>query len=200
MLAGGHSLRMGTDKAALKFGGRSLLERAVNTLRHEIDDVFVSVGSAQTGDTLRSGFPLIEDQFDDIGPAAGILSAHLRDPSAAWLVIACDMPLLDAQLIQLLIAGRAADHDATAWSVADESGPEPLCAIYEPATLAALLAEVRADGNPSPRAWLQSRRTRLLPTTCPDALAGVNTREEFDLLAERLIAQATAVSGKNNDR
>lgn len=191
---------MGTDKAALNFDGRSLLERAVNNLRHEVDNVFVSVAGSQLDDSLRSAFPLIKDEFDDIGPVAGILSAHLHDPSAAWLVIACDMPLLDASMIRLLIAERATDHDATAWSSADESGPEPLCAIYEPATLAALLAEVRADGNPSPRAWLQNTRTRMLTPTRPDALDGANTREEFELLAERLIAQTGAASGKNNDR
>jgi molybdenum cofactor guanylyltransferase len=189
-------MRMGTDKASLKLEGRSLLERAVNTLGHEVDDIFVSVGHSQVDDSLRSGFPLIEDQFENIGPVAGILSAHLHDPSAAWLVIACDMLLLDASIIHQLIAGRAADHDATAWFAADECGPEPLCAIYEPATLAALLAEVRAEGNPSPRAWLQRVRTQLLTATRPDALDGANTREEFELLAERLIAQTGAASGK----
>lgn len=38
----------------------------------------------------------------EIGPAAGLLAAYYRDPTATWLVTACDYPLLRAlALVQL---------------------------------------------------------------------------------------------------
>lgn len=203
ILAGGHSRRMGDDKATLEIAGVSLLERAVATLTQCVDQVFVSISAIQVTDTARSCYTVIEDRFEGIGPAAGILSAHLHAPKAAWLVIACDMPLLDVSTIRRLIGSRVAAQDATAWASADASVPEPLCAIYEPGTLAAFLDLVSAGGDPSPRTWLAAARTHLLPEPRPEVLDGMNTREEFALLSQRLNAQTGAsvrsTSTKNND-
>jgi molybdopterin-guanine dinucleotide biosynthesis protein A len=203
VLAGGLSNRMGTDKATLEIAGVSLLERAVATLTQCVDQVFVSISALQATDTARSCYAVIEDRFEGIGPAAGILSAHLHAPKAAWLVIACDMPLLDVSSIRRLIRARVADQDATAWASADASVPEPLCAIYEPGTLAAFLDLVSVGGDPSPRAWLEAARTHLLPEPRPEVLDGTNTREEFALLSQRLDAQTGAAARntktKNNE-
>lgn len=186
VLAGGRSLRMGEDKAGLMAGGMTLLQRAFVLLSARIDDVYVSVRADQSGDELRADYPLIEDQYSDLGPAAGILSAHRFAPHVAWLVIACDMPLLDDDLLAQLMTSRVADSEAVACMAADDSGPEPLCALYEPATLAALRRHVEAGGSPSPRAWLESRPVTLIEAARPDALAGANTKQEFDRITEQM--------------
>ncbi|MGI9289699.1 MAG: molybdenum cofactor biosynthesis protein MoaAD, partial [Gammaproteobacteria bacterium] len=83
-----------------------------------------------------------------------------------------------------LIADRDASRNATAW-ITTAQVPEPLCAIYEPATLEAFLSKVNSGGNLSPRAWLQSVDACLLTPEHPDLLGGANTREEFELLTGR---------------
>ncbi len=199
VLAGGESRRMGRDKAALEIAGRSLLARAADELIAVVPDVHVSVRPGQRDESLRAKYSLIEDELTSCGPAAGILAAHSLHPDRAWLVVACDMPLLSRLLLQRLLDSRAPDHEATAWLSADKSGPEPLCAIYEPATLAAFLAHVREGGNPGPRAWLQGRDTVLLEQFSPALLASANTPEDFELLAGQLEAIEAVSRAKTND-
>src|SRR6185437_12236795 len=95
VLAGGRSTRMQRDKAALEYGGRSQLERAVELITPLVERVFVSVRGDQTGDPLRARFAQIVDSGEAAGPIAGIIAAQSRHPEAAWLVLACDLPLLD---------------------------------------------------------------------------------------------------------
>jgi len=180
VLAGGQSVRMANDKAAMLFMGRPMLSRAVELLQAELEDVRVSVRSDQADDAVRSRYELIEDQLEDAGPAAGILSAHLASRDSAWLVIACDMPLLNAVVISELLAARDAGFDATAWASANDGTPEPLCTIYEPGTLAAFLAQVRSGGSPSPRSWLANARVRLLDSPGPNLLNSANTQAELE--------------------
>jgi molybdopterin-guanine dinucleotide biosynthesis protein A len=186
VLAGGRSHRMGEDKAGLMAGGATLLQRAFDLLSARFTEVYVSVRADQSGDELRAAYPLIEDRYSELGPAAGILSAHRFAPEVAWLVIGCDMPLLDDDLLAQLLAARVAESEAIACLAADGSGPEPLCALYEPATLAALRQHVEAGGSPSPRAWLESRPVTLIEAARPDALAGANTKQEFDRITEQM--------------
>jgi len=183
VLAGGKSRRMGCDKAALQIGGQTLLARTVQQLNSVVAEVYVSVRPDQRTESLRAGFSLIEDELLECGPAAGLLAAHQSAPDHAWFVVACDMPLLNSSCLEQLFESRAEDREATAWMSADKSGVEPLCAIYEPATLAAFLTHVRNGNNPSPRAWLQSRDVRLLEQARPAMLSSANTREDFELLA-----------------
>ncbi|MBT8423258.1 MAG: NTP transferase domain-containing protein [Gammaproteobacteria bacterium] len=178
VLAGGDSRRMGTDKAALELDGVTQLQRAVTQLEQVVDRVYVSV---RTADALRTGFDCIPDSVAVRGPAAGILSAHLAYPDHAWLVIACDMPRLDADLLRQLLAARDSAAAATCWLGADGL-PEPLCAVYEPATLAAFLQSVRAEGNPSPRDWLGNCGATALQAPDASALRSANTVEEWQEL------------------
>jgi molybdopterin-guanine dinucleotide biosynthesis protein A len=196
VLAGGQSRRMGADKAALEIAGTSMLSRAVAMLEQVIDKVYVSVNAGQGDDPLRSEYPLIPDRFKDIGPAAGLLSAHLYSPESAWLVTACDMPLLNEAALLHLLDSRRPEMAATAWAAEDSSGPEPLCAIYEPGTLAAFLEQVTAGGNPSPRSWLSGAQVHMLVTPGQSVLNSANTPEEFVTMTEQLDAPTSAADKK----
>jgi molybdopterin-guanine dinucleotide biosynthesis protein A len=200
VLAGGQSRRMGADKASLEIAGTSLLARAVAMLGQLVDEVYVSVAAAQSADPLRSEFTVIPDQFADIGPAAGLLSAHRHAPESAWLVIACDMPLLDTESLLQLVESRRPEMAATVWAAADSSGPEPLCAIYEPGTLAAFLEQVTAGGNPSPRDWLAGAQVHMLAAPGADVLSSANTPEQFATMTDQLNASAGATDKKASDQ
>ena len=179
VLAGGRSLRFGADKAAATYDGKTLLARAVAAVKAVVPEVYVAARPEQASDALRRQFRLIPDRFQEIGPAAGILAAHETDPGAAWLVVACDMPLLDPAMIRDLVHRRDPRREATAFRAARDDLPEPLCAIYEPATLARFRRQVGQGGNPSARAWLAGADTLLVDAPHADALLNVNTPEEL---------------------
>jgi molybdopterin-guanine dinucleotide biosynthesis protein A len=185
VLAGGRSRRLGRDKAALVHEGTTLLERAASLLQVIVSRVSVSVRPDQVDDDLRRRFVLITDAREGIGPAAGIIAAHRSQPSAAWLVLACDMPRVTAQELTRLVDARNALRAATAFRQAADGRPEPLCAIYEPATLAQFQAQVDAGGNPSPRDWLAATDAILLDPVTPDLLTSINTPEDLAWLGGR---------------
>lgn len=191
VLAGGRSKRMGQDKAALKYDGRSQLERAFALLEPLVSRCFVSVRADQKNDALRAKFPQIVDVAADIdGPAVGILSALRSHPEAAWLVLACDLPFLDAATLQNLIARRDPSRLATAYRSAHDGLPEPLCAIYEP-TAGAALAQFVAGGRNCPRKFLIQSATLLLDQPHAEALDNVNTPTELDDARARLGSAST---------
>ena len=163
VLAGGLSTRFGSDKAAAEIGGVSLLERAVRLLEEVLDDVRVSVRPDQVSDELRSRYRCLLDRHPGEGPAAGLEAAHASAPERAWLALACDQPGLSASDLERLLAERDAKAAATAYCDPATGAPQPLCAIYEPATLAGLAKETASGIGPSPRAYLETRPLKLIP-------------------------------------
>lgn len=184
LLSGGASQRMRQDKATLAYRGEPQLLRAWHLLEAVTERCFLSVRDSQREDSLRAGLPQIVDTYDAIGPAAGILSAQERYPEAAWLVLACDLPLLDADTLRGLIAARDPSADATAFISRHDGLPEPLCAIWEPSTHA-LLKQRYDAGSYCPRKTLIQSRTVLLPAP-GEALDNVNTPEEREAMQHRL--------------
>jgi molybdenum cofactor guanylyltransferase len=178
VLAGGASTRMRTDKATLDYHGQPQLRWAFELLSQVCAATFVSVRPDQRDDPARTGYPQIVDRQPGIGPIAGIGAALLEHPKAAWLVLACDLPLLTERTLQHLIAHRDPHKIATAYRSAHDGLPEPLCAIWEPAAREPLLAHV-ASGKQCPRKFLINSDIALLDLPERQALDNVNTAEEF---------------------
>src|SRR5215470_13063663 len=153
VLAGGRSTRMQRDKAVLNYHGRTQLEWAVTLLQPYVQRVFVSVRPDQTADPIRARFEQIVDTHENLGPVAGIMSAQAKYPDVAWLVVACDLPFLDHGTLSTLICARQPGRLATAYRSSHDVLPEPLCAIYEPASREPLLDYV-ASGKNCPRRFL----------------------------------------------
>ena len=195
VLAGGRSTRMQRDKATLEYAGRTQLERAIELITPLVERVFVSVRPDQTGDPLRARFAQIVDSGEVEGPIAGIVAAQSRHPDAAWLVLACDLPLLDQQTLEHLLRSRRPERQATAYRSSHDGLPEPLCAIYEPSSREAIRAHV-AGGRDCPRKFLINADTALLDQPEPGALDNVNTPKEYGSATDRLLRddRSTAAS------
>lgn len=190
VLAGGESRRMGSDKALLSRGGETQLEHAVRLLSGVTDKVWVSARAEQAAGAERARFPLITDRYAGLGPLAGILSAMDQDPGAAWLVLACDLPNVDASTLAALVASRAAAQPFTAFSSSHDGLPEPLCAIYEPAAREILDGFV-AEGLNCPRKIMMRSATELLAPPDPAALDNINTPEDLERNASRVSLEIT---------
>ena len=193
VLAGGRSTRMGADKAALRVAGRTQLEQAMALLAPRVARAFVSVRADQRAEPLRAAFEQIEDSRENLGPIAGILAALEGHPGHAWLVLACDLPLLDGATLDRLVRSRAPTRLATAFRSSHDRLPEPLCAVYEPASGAALAAYVAAGGN-CPRKFLMSADVELLDEPNPRALDNANTPEEYAAAMSALGDSAAAAT------
>jgi molybdopterin-guanine dinucleotide biosynthesis protein A len=191
VLAGGRSTRMQRDKAALSYDGRTQLERAMALLTPLVVRAYVSVRADQQSEALRARFAQIPDGHANLGPIAGLLAAQARHPEAAWLVLACDLPLLDETTLRHLLRARAQQRAATAFRSSHDGLPEPLCAIYEPRSREPLAAYV-ARGQQCPRKFLQGADTELIDEPDPRALDNVNTPEEYGSAMAALTPESSA--------
>lgn len=176
ILAGGKSTRMGVDKALLDYHGLPQYQYLNNLLHAWVDEVYISCRAEQTFDT---NIPRIEDQYQDIGPLAGVLSAFQSDPSCAWWVVACDLPYVDADALSFLLSNRDADKEATFYIDPETLFPEPLLTIFEPSIYTDLLQAYRSGLTSLNRFLLNCKGKRVKPKDAR-IIRSANTKEEAE--------------------
>ncbi len=188
VLAGGRSTRMRRDKATLSYQGRNQLDRAMELLDSCVERAFVSVRADQRADQARARYAQVVDAYEGLGPIAGIAAAQALAPAAAWLVLGCDLPyvrLRHRRAPASRIATRRAAQPLT--GPATMGCPEPLCAIYEPRSAAAILERINA-GKSCPRKFLIQSDALILEQPDPRALDNINTPEEYTAASGTLLA------------
>ncbi|MBD0849963.1 NTP transferase domain-containing protein [Maribacter arenosus] len=179
ILAGGKSMRMGTDKGRIAYHGIPQREHLYRLLEGVCDKTFMSIRKEQVAE-ISSTFNTIVDEDIFKGPFNGILSAHKKYPNVAWLVLACDLPLIDEKSLRDLIAARKRNAYATAYSLRENSLPEPLAAIWEPKGLKAAISYMEAGTNGScPRKFLINNDTHLVYPTDQQVLMNANSELEY---------------------
>jgi molybdopterin-guanine dinucleotide biosynthesis protein A len=148
ILAGGLARRLGgADKPMVEIGGRTLLDRAVESCA-EAGRITVVGPPRPTGRPVR----WTREDPPGGGPAAAI-AAGLPDCSREWVVVlAADLPFVDADTVHSLWtavaeSGDAADSPVDGAVTVDSGGREQwLAAIYRRRALHAELAERAAGG------------------------------------------------------
>lgn len=185
VLAGGQSSRMGTDKGLLQYHGKPQREFLYEELQPLCDRVFLSIRPEQRNG-LRPGLEYILDENRYRGPFNGLLSAHHAHPEAAWLVIACDLPLMDREALAFLLSGRDPQAMATAFATRASGLPEPLAAIWEPAGLREAEQHLRTAASSCPRKYLLNTRTTLVFPKDDLWVANANEPGEYEALRSKL--------------
>ncbi len=151
VLVGGHSVRMGQDKATLPYDGKTLAESAADRLAPLTKEV-VFVGSSRR--------PWPGRQLLDIAPGRGPLAglaAALREGDV--LVMACDLPHVPRRFIEELLATE--DGLDGALYLGRAAGIQPLAALYRQSALAVAEATVSSD-RPSMEAFVSQINVRRL--------------------------------------
>jgi len=166
VLAGGRGRRLGGDKATIELGGETLLQRAVRLVSHSSDDVMAVVRAqqrqrlqveAQVGQTCN-GVRIVFDAQPYVGVLAGIASGLAAARHDWCLVVACDMPFINLDLLQHMTTLRQG-YDAVVPRL--EVGLEPLLSLYHKRCLPALWRTLDA-GERRVVSFYQSLRVRYI--------------------------------------
>lgn len=182
VLAGGNSSRMGFDKGLIEYHGIPQQEYVRNLLAPFTSEVFISRKKGQ----LHDDFPkVLEDVYTDLGPFGGILSAFKYDSACAWLVVACDFPLIDQATIRQLTDARDTSGFATSFMDEGSLMPEPWITILEPRIYPVLLDYYR-KGRSSLRGLLVDYNTTLVRIANKEVLLNANTPEEAERLRQKI--------------
>ena len=173
VLAGGKSVRMGTDKGTLNFFGKSQRDVAIELLEKNKIKTYLSVRKEQEI-TIENK---ITDKLIGLGPFGAICSAFQENPDVAWLVMATDLPFVNDKVIQLLLKHRNPSKAATTIKGKGKQFPEPLITIWEPKSYT-LLLNYLAQGYSCPRKVLINSDVEIIEID-DDFIRNVNTPEDF---------------------
>jgi molybdenum cofactor guanylyltransferase len=183
VLAGGRSVRMGEDKSLMDWHGKPQRLHMADLLMHFCSDVYISCRQDQASG-IPAPYKTLTDSVDSGGPIAGILSAFSAFPDAAWLVVACDLPLLDREALQQLVQSADLSMLATVFRSPVDGMPEPLIAIWEPGAAAGLRAHLE-NGLKCPRKFLinNSGLVLMIDNHRPESLLNANTPADKERVA-----------------
>lgn len=126
ILAGGQSRRLsGVDKSALAVGESRIIDRQLAVLRTVASEIVIVASDG--GRFSEHGLPVLPDLHPGTGPLGAIHTALVSSSTPQTLIVACDLPFLDAAFLRHVIdLGR--QFDAVVPRTA--SGYQPLCAVY----------------------------------------------------------------------
>ena len=170
VLAGGKSVRMGTDKGLMDYKGKPQREYLFELLSNVCERVFTSCRIEQNVPPSLNPIP---DKFDYNSPINGILSGMQMHPDKAWLIVAVDMPFVDLAALQCLLKSRNKSMVATCFLHEPENFPEPLLTLWEPVAYPLLVAYT-SEGNVSPRLFLESNPVKIVKPPDKKVLSNIN--------------------------
>lgn len=133
ILAGGKNLRLGRTKATETIGGKSVIERVIERLRPLASQILIVTSAKRPNFPGAEEIELLSDLYPDYGPLGGIYTGLSAARSSHSIVVACDMPFLNTELLGYMVE-QASDFDAVVPRL--EGGMvEPLHAVYSQSCL-----------------------------------------------------------------
>ncbi|MGK7946350.1 MAG: molybdenum cofactor guanylyltransferase [Microcystaceae cyanobacterium] len=194
ILAGGHSRRMGRDKALLNVGGNPLITKICSIAQTITDQVYVVT---PWSDRYRSVIPsdchiIKEPLREDNSPLTGFLWGLSQIKTDWCLLLACDLPNLTSEVIaQWSCYLPQVPDTAIALLPRHPKGWDPLCGFYRSQCLASGQQFVQ-QGERSFQGWLQQQSVYPLPVVDKRVLFNCNTPQDLtNLDSESLTGDST---------
>ena len=200
VIAGGKGTRLGgRDKAFLEVHGEPIIVRTLRTLQTVFSQTVVVTLHPERFAALQTDVAV--DVYPGAGPLAGIHAGLLAARAPYAFVVACDMPLLEPEVIRFLVDRIGPDVDAGPDAIVPwwDGDMEPLHAVYA-TRCAPVIERCLAHGEQAVRQFLKHARVDYVPEEQLARFAGaarsftnVNTPGELDRLRTGPTAPRAAV-------
>lgn len=191
VLAGGMSRRLGRDKAVETIGGQALISRVLDGLSQVADELVVVVNNHERAEELPLPDSVVAavDIYPDTGSLGGIFTGLSASGNEWGIVVACDMPFLNLELLGYLLSLRNS-HDLVVPVI--EHRPEPTHAAYSKVCLPAMETRLRANDLKIAKFFDDVRAKyvsqRHVEEFDPSKLSFFNINTEDDLTRARMLA------------
>jgi len=192
ILCGGKSTRMsGKDKAMIEVHGQAQYAHLFQLLT-ELNLPTLLSCNAQQMHSIPDQYPKVKDVYEAIGPMGGIISAMQAHPETDWLILACDLYLIDkasiAQLVEVAELSAELSTELSAEPPANFSGeiitfqkegslyPETTFTIYKK-EIRPMMQEAVAQKQFSLQKILRKSKVQTLRPSSEKVLMNFNTEE-----------------------
>jgi molybdopterin-guanine dinucleotide biosynthesis protein A len=200
VLAGGKGLRLGRYKALVELDGESLVQRVVSKLSFLNSEIIIVIAQGQQPPRVTGYLKLriVTDAYPGKGPLVGIYTGLLSSDSSYNLAVACDMPLLNQNLLSYMLQ-VSAGFDVTIPRLGNMV--EPLHAVYSKNCLK-VIEKLISQGSFKIDRLLNLVKVRYIETEeinsfDPKHLSFFNINTEDDLrMAEGLISRVERLGSR----
>jgi molybdopterin-guanine dinucleotide biosynthesis protein A len=200
LLAGGLASRLGADKALYPVAGKPMIKHIITRVSGLTDEVLVVIArnrSRSQYSEILPDFKVINDEIELKSPLVGIITG-LRAAKAQYaIVLSCDIPFVNRQVIQLLLE-RASDAEAVV--PRSRTGHlEPLQAVYHRESMLHEAEEALAKEQLSPIAVIHNL-ARVVYVSIEDEIRVLDPdlRTFFNVNTKQDIAKAETMLGQQH--
>lgn len=176
ILAGGKSVRMGTDKGLLSLNGKPFISHICEVLKSIVGDNIIIVSSNPDYDFL--GYTRIEDLIADKGPVGGLYTGLQHSKTKTNIILSVDVPFVTAELLQWMLINHSDSYMLTQLQTKDKTSP--LIGIYD-RSMRIVLGEHLAGNQLKLREVVADvdHQTLSVPEKWIDQTANINTQEDY---------------------
>lgn len=195
ILAGGRSSRLGVDKSLLQIQKKTMVEHVMENISDVVDEIIVVARDEEQGKAMISKIGAVDIAYDSIpgyGPVVGILAGLKKARYEHVIALACDMPFVNSDVINLLFSlVKGCDAVVPRWP---DGRIEPLHAVYKRKKMAGACEKAIEEGKRNILAPLNTLQIHYLSTEAikkidPELKTFVNVNVPNDLEAARLLFQ-----------
>lgn len=177
ILAGGKSRRMGSDKGLVNFKGEPMISRILRVLDKLNMKTSIISGNKEY---MQFGKPVYQDLILDKGPLGGLYTALEFSSSPMVILLACDMPSINSESLNRLIALTTSGKMVVS---SDGKNISPLFACYPQSLKKAVKETILKDELKMLDFVLKQSYTLLDLTVGGNALVLQNLNTKKELLA-----------------
>lgn len=181
ILSGGKNSRMNYKaKAFLKFNGDTFINRTLLAVA-DYEEKIISCNDFKAYKDFKNEALLVSDFFKEIGPIGGIYSALKKSSFSYALIVACDMPFLNKDILNYL--GNY-DFKEDALIPIVNGKIEPLCGIYKKSSVK-IIENMIKDKDYKLMNLLKNLNTKYLDIKDNNNFLNINNPEEYSKLIKK---------------
>lgn len=192
ILAGGKARRMGgDDKGLLSVADKPLVSWVMELLSPQVGSVLLNANRNQQAYAALGATVASDELADFQGPLAGMAAGMQAAETDYVVFVACDSPLLPADLVQRLAQALTA-HNADIAVAHDGRRLQPVCALLKRDLLPSLRLTLTGGERKVDHWYALHHAVEADLSDVPDAFINANTPEQLADIEQRLQARATA--------
>jgi len=174
ILAGGKSSRMGQDKGLMLLNGKPMIEYIIEIAKQISTEIIIV---ANNDSYLKFNLPVYKDEFLDKGPLAGIYTGIKNANTEKNLILSCDVPYIQKDLIEFLIS-NSEKNEITVSLFQDKL--HPLIGIYTKSCMPVIIDHIKRN-ELKVTTIFEKLKTKLLDVNKFDSSNFRNINTENDL-------------------
>ena len=178
ILAGGKSTRMGTDKGFISFKNKTFVEHIITAIQPLVNEIII-ISNHNSYDQFE--LKRYDDLIKNAGPLAGIYTGLHYSNTENNLLVSCDVPLINKEVLQKLI--EQINDTSEVIQLQSNGKNMPLIAIYKKKCEAVFLEELKQDQRKVQKAIKKCKVTTVpIDTVLEKYTTNINTKKDLEFL------------------